>query len=103
MPVESHTLQETPAHGYYYPYPSYPTSAAGYDDGGEALDWRRLLDVVWSRKWLIIGVTAAATTAAIVIAPTIADEVERSRPRMSWKERAGRTSCEATRCSGPSS
>jgi capsular exopolysaccharide synthesis family protein len=89
VPVESHTLQETPAHGYYYPYPSYPTSAAGYDDGGEALDWRRLLDVVWSRKWLIIGVTAAATTAAIVIAPTIVKPVYSVRSTI-WLDESAR-------------
>ncbi len=89
VPVERGPIEEVPAHGYYYPYGSYPAGGGGFEEAGEGLDWQRLLALLWSRKWWILGVTAVATVAAFFIVRAVVEPVYQARSTI-WLDESAR-------------
>jgi capsular exopolysaccharide synthesis family protein len=92
VPVERVAAQEVPAHGYYYPYPSYPSypaGDAGLDETVESLDWQRLLGLLWSRKWWILGITTVATVAAFFVTRAVVEPVYEAKSTI-WLDESAR-------------
>ena len=96
VPVERGPIHEVPATGYYYPYPTYPTypsypttDAGGFGAEGEAVDWKRLLLLLWERKWWILAATVLATTAAFFLTRALVEPKYEARSTI-WLDESAR-------------